>query len=90
MSHEKVVFDHKPTIDELNRALETAKGWRIFQQVEQDFVSVTDLLGHTTNTPEGSLIHFSPMNTVLLENVPKHEFAIFAHDVAGALGLNNT
>jgi len=90
MSHFKVAFQHQPTIATLFHDLETWRGEQFLYSVEQSFVSVTDLLGHTTSTPEGSLIHFSPMNTVLLENVPKHEFAIFAHDVAGALGLNNS
>jgi uncharacterized damage-inducible protein DinB len=89
MSHETLVFSHHATAEEFFDALETAKGERLLYQVEENFASVTDLLGHTTNTPHGSLIHFSPGNTALLENIPKHEFAIFAHDVAEALGLNN-
>ena len=90
MSHEKIVFEDRPTIDQLFDAIETFKGQQLLMRLEEHFVSVTDLLGHTTNTSNGSLIHFSPMNTVLFEHVPKQEFAIFAHDVATALGLNNS
>ena len=90
MAHEKIDFNHKPSMDRLFEALETWKGQQVLMRVEEHFVSVTDLLGHTTNSPNGSLIHFSPGNTVLFENVPKHEFALFAHDVASTLGLNDS
>jgi hypothetical protein len=90
MAHEKIVFEHKPSIEHLFEALETWKGEQVLMRVEEHFVSVTDLLGHTTNNANGSLIHFSPGNTVLFEHVPKHEFALFAHDVAATLGLNDS
>jgi hypothetical protein len=74
MLHEKVVFEDRSTIDQLFDAIETFKGPQVLMRLEEPFVSVTDLLGHTTNTPNGLLIHFSPMNTVLFEHVPKQEF----------------
>ena len=88
MSEVKIAFRYKPTIAQLEAALETTKGQEALYAFEHDFVSVADLLGHTSNAPHGSLVHVSPGETVLFENVPKHEFATFAHDVASVLGLN--
>lgn len=89
MSRVRVDFARQPTITELFDAVDTIRGTQILDAMEENFVSVSDMLGHTTHEAGvGSIVHFGEGNSVLFEHVPKHEFSVFARELGAELGLN--
>jgi hypothetical protein len=88
MTHERLDFPQHATLQQFYDALETAKGQQVIQQTEYNFVSITDAMGHATQTHNGALLHDPGVGTILFEHISKVVLTGYLDDLAPYFGWN--
>lgn len=88
MTHVKIYLPTHATLAQFFDALDTERGQTLLQEFGTDFVSITDAMGHTTNTPHGALLHAQGVGTVLFENMHKVTLTGYLDDLAPYFGWN--